>query len=366
MRTTRNCRIAHALTLAFMASFAVACSDGEEVVGLDSSEYELLIVSGNNQNGLAGTVMEEPLVVQVRRIDTGAPLPGATVKWSVLRGGGEPTRATSTTDENGWATTRVVLGRTFNDGSAIDVDVAAVTQGLKRVIFDIAVTELPVLRSVSPTSADPGDIVEIGLSNLHFGYPVQILFDGIAGAIVSRQNGAQGLISAVVPQPAGVCSDAVQSVEVRARVGGLTTRSLNLNVSVPEDPFQIGQVLIIESDEDVDCVLLPADGGGARYLVVALSAEFEADGLFEVRLSSGNVVVAGANQTAPQGRSDFHGWLRDLEGELAGRGLSKVQPAFSGQLFLKIPPYSIKHLKFIGRWWYLTGFCFIEDLLDQI
>lgn len=71
----------------------------------------LLIVSGNNQNVPIGSTTAAPLVV--RALDnSAAPLPGATVTWTVAQGSGSVSAATTITDDSGQASVTFAPGTT--------------------------------------------------------------------------------------------------------------------------------------------------------------------------------------------------------------------------------------------------------------
>jgi uncharacterized protein YjdB len=71
----------------------------------------LVILSGNNQSGTAGSTLSNPLTVRVRD-QSGNNLPGVTVTWSVTSGGGSLSQTTSTTDNLGRAQVGYTLGTT--------------------------------------------------------------------------------------------------------------------------------------------------------------------------------------------------------------------------------------------------------------
>lgn len=317
------------LTLALVVPMAAACGDDDEgPTGLDPSVFEIVRVSGNNQTGLAGTVLFEPLFVQVRNRENGSPEEGAIVSWRVTDGSGSPTRASSATDADGLASTRMALGATGGE-----VRVAASVAGLPDVRFTLTALPAPTLESVTPTSADPGDTVEVRVADLPSDLAARVLFDGEAGGIVGRTDGATSVLDVVVPPPAGVCDATVDRVDVRVRVGSLTTAARTIDVTVPADPFRVGQVLVIEGTSDVQCALLPAADGTARYLLVALSGEFETAGEFQVTLGSSSVAVTAADAAPASPSPDFHNRLRALGSEIARRGLPAARPGGGAGLF---------------------------------
>ncbi len=326
----RRWKFAGHLALTLTVALSAACSDsGDGPTGLDPDVYELSAVSGAAQTGLAGTLLADPLVVRVRRKDTGAAEQGVTVSWSVLSGSGSSTRRSVATDEAGEAATRVVLG-----GTAGTLSVRASVTGLPSVTFgNLTVLPAPVLESVTPASADPGDVVAVQVRDLPATLSVQVLFDGVEGEIVSRVDGATTTLNTTVPAPAGVCSATSSAVDVRVRAGGLTTAARQLSVSVPADPFQVGQVLVVEGTDDVSCALLPADGGNAKYLLVALSAQFELSGNFQVTLGGNSVAIGAADAHAPADAGSFHSRLRAIEQRLVQQGVPPARPPTGAQLF---------------------------------
>ncbi len=71
----------------------------------------LQIISGKDQEGLPGTTLEKPFVVEVRD-QTDKPLPGVEVTFTVTAGGGTVQPEIATTDENGRAESTLTLGST--------------------------------------------------------------------------------------------------------------------------------------------------------------------------------------------------------------------------------------------------------------
>jgi len=320
-------RLSTALFLILTAGIAAACGD-DGPTGLDPSVFEAVLVSGSGQSGLAGTVLDEPLVVQVRRKDGGGPEEGASVRWNVTSGSAETTRTASGTDETGSASTLVVLGNV-----AGEVTVQAEVAGLAPVAFaPLTVLPAPSIRSIAPLTADPGDTVEVQVDNLPAGMVAQVLFDGVEAEVVNRQDGNPASLLAIVPAPVGVCSLDMMAVDVRLRVSGVTSGPVALTVSVPADPFQVGQVLVIEGTSDVQCALLPADNGNAKYLLVALSAEFEQPGQYRVTLGSSSVAFSAVDAAPRFNQSSFHLRLRTFERQLASLGLATASPPSGPQL----------------------------------
>jgi hypothetical protein len=316
--------MAKRLALAAAIVIVSACSGDDDVTGLDSSSFELVTVSGDGQSGFAGSMLDEPLVVFVRSLVTGAGTAGVSIDWSVVGGSGAVTRMTSITDSDGQAVNRVVAGA---DPGALAV--RANVRGLDPIIFrNLNVLPAPWVQAVLPTTVDPGDTVEVRVRDLPPGASVQVLFDGVLAAITDRQDGSLAILRTVVPAPAAACSGS-EDVAVRVRVDGVISPPRDVAVRVPADPFQVGQVIVLEGTDDAGCALLPAAGGDARYLVVVMSAEFETDGFFDVWLSGTQANAGAAEPTLRSAEPTFDSLLRGYERDLMGRGL-KPSPAPAG------------------------------------
>ncbi|HEX7336239.1 MAG TPA: Ig-like domain-containing protein [Gemmatimonadales bacterium] len=76
-----------------------------------SAAADIEIVKGNGQSGAAGTMLPDSIVVKVTD-GTGTPLPGQIVEFSPTAAGSEVTPSAATTDANGIAGARWVLGST--------------------------------------------------------------------------------------------------------------------------------------------------------------------------------------------------------------------------------------------------------------
>ncbi len=79
----RPWKLARPLAIGFLAALIAGCGGDDGPTGLDPAVFELVAVSGQGQSGLAGTILDEPLIALVRRVDGGTPEEGVTVTWSV-------------------------------------------------------------------------------------------------------------------------------------------------------------------------------------------------------------------------------------------------------------------------------------------
>jgi hypothetical protein len=300
---------------------------GVRVVLLSAGEYEIVIGDGNGQSGLSGTVLERPLVANVRRVGTQDGTVGIRVDWTVTQGFAELTRRSSVTDGSGMADTRLMLGAITGD-----VEVEASVNGLLPVTFQLRALPVPTLESITPTTSQPGDTIEITVLGTLAVAPIEVLFNGVAGETVGESKGDPLLVRAVVPTPAGVCGPTAD-VDVRLRVGGVTTVPFPLTVSVPADPFQVGQVLVIEGAQEVQCAVLPAAGGTARYMLGVLTTAFQQIGAYQVVFGADQVLVSPVASEPSQSADDFHSRLRLFEQGLTPRVVPQSNAPAQAQIF---------------------------------
>jgi len=110
-----------------IARLPVAAYGATRPADVRAASASLTIVAGNNQQGLLGQRLAQPLVVQlleqilVSPAPPVSPVPGAAVQWRVTRGQAQLEPASDTTDEQGQASTNVMLGSV----GAIEVEAVA-------------------------------------------------------------------------------------------------------------------------------------------------------------------------------------------------------------------------------------------------
>jgi len=98
---------------ATVAGLAAVTFHASARVGAPAAIY----FSGNGQLAAAGTPLAAPILVLLKD-RFGNPVPGATVNWSVLSGGGSLGASTTTTDTTGQAQVTWTLGPTPGPNSA--------------------------------------------------------------------------------------------------------------------------------------------------------------------------------------------------------------------------------------------------------
>jgi hypothetical protein len=130
-------RLGHFLLPSLGLLAALACG-GEDLVlppnGSPSgtSAGQLFMAAGNNQTGVAGAALAEPVMVQL--VDsTGHGIADQPVSWVVNTGGGSATPAAPTTDSGGFASATRTLG------SAGSNSLSAVVSGVGMVTFTATV-----------------------------------------------------------------------------------------------------------------------------------------------------------------------------------------------------------------------------------
>jgi len=84
---------------------------------LTVTDLHISIVSGDNQSGLVGTELPNPLVVRVTDSYTGQPVAGVTTTFAVSAGDGMLYMQAAATDPNGQASARFILGTTAGANS---------------------------------------------------------------------------------------------------------------------------------------------------------------------------------------------------------------------------------------------------------
>lgn len=107
-------------------------------------------VSGNNQSGPPGTALPQPLKVKVTNLGN-VPVPGITVMWTAVSGGGTVSSATTITDSVGETQVNATLGRSGSNTYSASV------AGLSSAIFTATTSDSPtILFSDNFDRAGPG------------------------------------------------------------------------------------------------------------------------------------------------------------------------------------------------------------------
>src|SRR5688572_6288167 len=216
----------------------------------------VVIVSGDNQSGQAGTALAQPLVVQVLDAQ-GNPIPGRAVTWVVAEGAVAP--ETSTTDGQGLASTTWTVGSTPGAKTA-----NAVVSGVGTATFNATATAGSVSAANSSVSASPTSVAAGGSSTI-----TVTVRDGsnnpIAGASVSVASSGEG--NTIAPAAASTGSNGqatfsfsstvAETKTITATAGGVTisdqatiaVQKISSNVEINDDepdPSIVGQAITVE------------------------------------------------------------------------------------------------------------------------
>ncbi|MHB1192604.1 MAG: hypothetical protein ACYC6F_06105 [Longimicrobiales bacterium] len=236
--------------------FLTSCGDGPADPMLP--ELEVVVAGGDGQYGTAGQRLPSPLQAAVRRLDTGAPQEGVTVRWTVESGDASlVTTSVGTTDAQGLVSATVQLGSTVGPAK---IRLTVEEQAAATVAFQVFLAERPVLSSLGAQAARGGDTLRVRGSGFS-PTPDQnvVLFSGIRGRVVSSVSGEMAV---EVPR----CLPA-RTVQVTAQLGELVSAGLPLAVADGghTPAFVPGDAVDVEDAAGFGCVRLP---GGRRYLVV--------------------------------------------------------------------------------------------------
>jgi len=100
-----------ALGLVLAGGLLAGCGGGDLVLPSNGGAAAIQIVDGDGQRGTVGELLASPIVVQVTDA-AGDPVPGAAVQFALISAGdgAEVVPATTTTDQQGLATARLLLG----------------------------------------------------------------------------------------------------------------------------------------------------------------------------------------------------------------------------------------------------------------
>lgn len=213
-------------------------------------------VSGDGQSALVGTELTDPLVVQV--LDAlGNPIPNRPLTW--VTGDGSVNPQNTTTDPQGFASTRWTLGLTPGAKTA-----NAVVSGLQAATFNATATAGSPSGSTSTVSASPETITAGGTSTITVtvrdasnnpisGVSVTLSSSGSGNSInpASASSGADGVATFTFS------STVAETKTITATAGGVTiddqaTITVQRATSIIEiqtddpDPSVVNQAVLVE------------------------------------------------------------------------------------------------------------------------
>ncbi len=281
---------------------------------------EMVVAGGNDQFGVAGEALPDPLSVVVRRIETGAPESGISILWTVEEGdaslvGG----AVSRTDDDGTASQSLRLGTVV--GPVLVRATAENREGVE-TSFTVHLIARPEVTSLSKPRARAGDTLTV-LGRNFSSIPVHnvVLFSGIRGRTLAA--GPEELrveVPACLPQ---------RTVDVTAQLGTHVSQGLPLDVdaSGAKTELALGEWLDVSDDEGHTCLNLSGSGGGGYLAVITASSTVGAaryDYYLRGLSSLGDVLPPGrsadrarvAPSPAPGFGERFEADLRQMEASL--------------------------------------------------
>ena len=238
---------------------------------------QVTIVSGNLQNGTIGRALAEPLVVRVVD-ETGAPVLGVTVQWSVSRGTAQLNPATSTTGDIGRAATTVTVE------SLGPINVEATVAGLDPVTFTINSLTSLKSRATGPVASPIAAV----LDDICIG-PDQATFNSVCSALGRLpDDSVTPALERIAPQQSGAQS------KVASEVASVVSSGIGARLSAVRsgtERFSLRQFSLKSNGRDIPVTLL------AKALFSS-SAEQQSD--------SGGI---------PE-EDDYNGWSAYLSGNL--------------------------------------------------
>ena len=283
----------------------VACKKDEQDPTGAPRAVALAIKDGNDQSGPAGGLLAQPLRVTAND-GKSTPVPGAVVRFRVVRGAESGTVLTDTiavADFNGTASVGLRLG-TALDSSIVEAFLfdQSITRASALARFRATATPPPRLDGVVPASFSAGDTVR--LRGQFFGLAVgsNTPFFGSAKGRVVRGD-ADTSLTVVVPP----CVSA-GAISARVVVGSVTTNGVSATFSGSGKPLALQPLegITVTGSELGSCLQLL--GGGASYLLVPQSATSSSGGQVDFALSAAAPALgteAGAAQLPLAPRSEL-------------------------------------------------------------
>ncbi len=259
------------LQLTVNPSGGVAVTGTGTIINDDTSQPQVTIVSGNGQQGLLGRPLAQPLIVQVLD-DTGKPLSGRTVQWTVTRGEALFNPASGPTALDGRASTIVTLN------SVGSIQVQAALAQLPPVTFTLASVTSFGDRAKGPVAVPVAKALDkICARN-------DVIFAEACRSL-SRLSDEQltPTLERVAPQPSGAQSKAAGEV-LSAVTSGIAAR-----------------LAAVRNGERFSIQRLSLDRGGASIPIGSMAS------------AALPVQQGGGGGT---GESDYNGWSAFLSGNI--------------------------------------------------
>jgi hypothetical protein len=287
---------------------------GKDVADTGTVRVELFAAAGDGQFGLANGALADELRVIAIDPRNGRGVADVEIEWRVVEGAGASlSPATSSTDEDGVASTDVSLG---SANGIYRVEARTRSMIGPAAAFFAAAVLAPQIQGVQPATATAGESVTITGTNFSANAAENtVLFGGLRGNVTGAST-----TSLTVTVPACVPT---RTLALRVALGAVMSAPTSFPaVASTGTPLQFsrGQARTFTDASELSCLRLTSESGIA-FLVIPQNAAQE-PGLampFELRgIEGGGLVTAaplstGAPAEAPFSPSDWELQLRARE-----------------------------------------------------
>ncbi len=276
--------------VSYLIALAAVAACGSDPVAPPEASYTISVHGGSDQQGPAGSILDEPLQVTVVDV-ANQPVQGVVVRFRVLGGGGSLTDSIGVTGPGGVALTFARVGAAVGPQQ---FEAALRRAPARRVTFEATATDPARLIRISAGSTlVAGDTVDIIGDNFNTNPGGNSVFFGTTrGRILSVEGDT--LLRTIVP----FCV-ASGATAVHVQVGSAVTNTLSVSYAPTSPTLQlaVGEGITVGVADLERCLQLP--GTGPRYLVVPQFASTADDPIF-TPFKIGWTGTATAAPTAPQ------------------------------------------------------------------
>ena len=246
-----------ALSCTIALSIALGC--GSDPIAPPEASYTIAIHGGSDQQGPAGSVLDEPLQVTVSNVEN-EPVQGVVVRFRVLSGGGSLTDSIGVTGAGGIAITYARVGNTVGP----QVFEAAIRRADQhKVMFEATASEPARLTRLSTgATASAGDTVDVIGENFNTTAQGNTVFFGTTRARILAIEG-DTLLRVIVPFCA---TTGMTTLHVQVGSAATNTLAITYAATAPTLNLAVGEGITVGVADLERCLQIPAMG--QRYLIV--------------------------------------------------------------------------------------------------
>lgn len=318
----------------------VAALGGVLTVGLSACRRDVLVplestyvaraVGGSGQRASAGSLLAEPLSIEVRDA-AGAPVKNVRIVYRVQRGaagGAALLDSIGVTSPEGIATAQLRLGKT---GDTVVVTASPSNAPQRSATWEAIALGAPAIVSLSSTTITSGDTLTIVGQGFGVAGPVTAVLFGRT-PVAPLSGGSDLTVRAIVPP----CLDAgpltVRVVASAAQSNAVPAIYTARTTALAPAPFQ---AITISSAQIAQCLTLA--GGGASYLVIAQFASVGTPlATTDWRLGAIGTGTAVAQPSAPSpalqtAAQQFEAFLRSNERRIAPQARAESRSLVPGE-----------------------------------